>query len=258
MFFFCILSDAVTVQVADTLVQLPRTSGDDEASQDVAALVENPDNGSILEELEKTAAEEGIAGPSTGPRRKRKKPADNEEETVWMKDLRITMHAHQSLLEKLVDDKTKRHETREPFIDYVTATLRNCSEEQYTSLQDVFLDAIRPRAPSLQHSRGTSLRPSPAIAPPAGQPMHPPQLYYHQLQPAYYQPPAIQEQSSNWHFTPYQPQESQQIRVPRSRPSADVVGNILVGEDWESFNSPSRTPSATGSSRVTELSEETE
>ena len=176
-----------------------------------------------------------------------------------MKDLRHTMQANQTLLEKLLEDKTRRHVTREPFVEFVTSTLRSCSDEQYTSLQEVILDVIRPRVASLPHSRGTSWRSSPAIAPPAGQPMHPPQPYYHQPQQPYYQPPAIQDQSINWHFTGYQPQGSQPIRVQRSRPSADVVGSLLqIGDDWETHYSPSVTPSVTGSSRVTEESEETE
>ena len=166
-----------------------------------------------------------------------------------MKELRHTMQANQSLLEKLLEDKTRRHTTREPFIEFVTQTLRSCADEQYTSMQEVIMDMIRPRVASLPHSRVPSWRPGPAIAPPAGQSSHQP--YYHQQQQPYFQPPAIQDQSSSWHFTGYQPQGSQPIRVPRSRDSADAVGRLLqIGDDWET-----NYPQPSGSSRQTEESE---
>ena len=238
----------MTVEVANTLVTLPRaSSASDSASQDVADLMDS--QGSILEDMELAAAEEGLSGSST-MRKKRKKADDTQEEASWMKELRHTMQANQSLLEKLLEDKTRRHTTREPFIEFVTQTLRSCADEQYTSMQEGILDMLRPRVASLPHSRAPSWsRPGPAIAPPAGPSSQQP--YYPQQQPYFPQPPAIQDQSSSWHFTGYQPQGSQPIRVPRSRDSADAVGRLLnIGDDWESnYAQPS------GSSRQSEESE---
>ena len=168
------------------------------------------------------------------------------------------MQANQALLEKLLEEKSRRHSDREPFINYVSETLRNVPDEQYASMQEIILDMMRARGHSLPHSRRDSQgpswsRPGPVNAPPAGQPSQP---YFHQQQQHYYQPQPIQDQSSSWHFSGYQPQGSQpQRQTPRNRDSAESVGRILqLGEDWDT-----QYPLAlTGSTRQTEESDETD
>ena len=190
--------------------------------------------GNILEEMEMSAAEQGLT-TSSQKRRRRKRDEDiPEEEESWMKELRLTMKANQALLEKLLEERSQRQSDREPFIHYISEMLRNVPQEQYVALSEGILDLVRGRG----HRRDST-----SWTRPGGTHSNQP-YFYPQQQQHYYQP--FQDQSSSWQLGGYQPQGTQPpLQTPRrSRDSVESVGRLLAANIGEEWNNP---PAITGS-----------
>ena len=220
----------------DTLVSLPRaapavaTTSQEVASFDVLDAVDS--QGNILEEMEMSAAEQ------VQKRRRRKRDEDSpEQEEQWMKELSLTMKANQTLLEKLLEEKSQPQSERQPFINYISEMLRTVPQEQYVALTEGILDLVRARGRRDSWNRQQQYG------------------YQQQQQPHnYYQLQPYQDQSTSWQ---YQPQGTQPpVQTPRrTRDSLETVGRILsanIGEDW---SNPPQTPHLIDSPTIRSLDE---
>ncbi|RVE75389.1 hypothetical protein OJAV_G00016210 [Oryzias javanicus] len=94
-----------------------------------------------------------------------------EEGDAWMADLRSTMKANQTLLERLLEERPV-HTEREAFIRFVSDTLRNVPEEDYAEMKCLILDIIshRPQQPA-QSSQLSTSRGRPEFQPSSQQPL---------------------------------------------------------------------------------------
>ena len=154
-----------------------------------------------------------------------------------MKELSITMKANQTLLEKLLEEKTQPQSERQPFINYISEMLRTVPQEQYVALTEGILDLVRARGRRDSQTWNRQQQ--------YGYPQQP--HNYYQLQP-------FQDQSTSWQ---YQPQGTQPpVQTPRrTRDSLETVGRILsanVGEDW---SNPPQTPQIIDSPTIRSLDE---
>ena len=166
---------------------------------------------------------------SSQQRRKRRRDEDSPAmEDYWMKELSVTMKANQTLLEKLLEEKSQLSTDRDPFIQYVSQLLRTSPQEQYEALTHAIL--------GVAHQKDR--RASTSFARPGCSGTHPSQQAYipQQQQQQYYQNQNWQDNSSNWQHGGYH--ELQPVRTPRrGRESLDSLGRMLaanMGDEWNS------------------------
>jgi hypothetical protein len=219
-------------------------------------------SGNVLEDLERGAAEIESAYSSSQQRKRRRR----EDEESWMPELRKNLQTNQSLLEKLMEkmleDKEREKSQREPFISYVTQTLRCCSLQDFNNVKELISDILKQikAQPSESSVLTYADRPTTSTsAPPAypaasfGQYHQYPQQYPQHQQ--YFQPQPNYDAPSSWQYGvggggggyqqqrqyPEQQQELQQpnlstLRQPRaSSESMSRALSAAIGEDC-SFN----------------------
>ena len=208
----------------------------------------------ILEDMEMQAAEQGSTTSSTQHRRKRKRRDEEEEEESWVYDLRLNLQTNQTLLEKLLEDREREKSEREPFIRYVSETLRHVPEEQFNTLKDLISDILK-QVKAGQRTRDSAGSSTSCDRPPQSVSAPPTCQYgYSQQQQQYFQPQPNYDSCTNWQYSAggFQQQQQQQQFLPqqqvsqqqqltqlqvtprRPRDSADSMGRILnaaIAED---------------------------
>ncbi|XP_050410985.1 uncharacterized protein LOC126825391 isoform X1 [Patella vulgata] len=149
-------------------------------------------SGNVLEDLEREAAELGSVNSSFQHRKRRRK---EDEAESWMPELRKNLQTNQTLLaklmEKMLEDKEREKSQREPFISYVTQTLRSCSLQDFNNVKELISDILKQiKAQSERPSASTSAPPT-CTAASFGQyhqyhQQYPQHQQYFQTQPNYY------------------------------------------------------------------------
>ena len=70
-----------------------------------------------------------------------------DEEESWMPELRKNLQTNQTLLkklmEKMLEDKKTEKSQREPFISYVTQTLRSYSLQDFNNVKELISDILK-------------------------------------------------------------------------------------------------------------------
>ena len=211
---------------------------------------------SILEDMEVAAAAEQASSRS----RKRKTP-DNarQEEDVWMVDLRSTMKANQSLLERLLEERSQPLSRRDAFIRFVSECLRSAPEGEFQLIQPQIMDLLVRRG----HPGPSTSGPGPSTAPQASTfinltsgagPLPSTAAQASSTYTSQHTPPTYSQQHyvqlgfpspSTWQYGGQHPQQSpsghQTLTTPaRGRDSAESVGKVLGSEDWNVSQNPPR------------------
>jgi len=250
---------AAVSSAASTLHSQPLPSVDTQESPD------GPSN--ILEEMELAAAKQHSSA-SASQRRKRWRDEEDAEQGLFA-DLRSQLQTNQALLERMLEDKSKADSPREPFIRYVSDTLRNASDEHYSYMKDLINDIIhQPQGQRQRNTEGpcSSLgRPAQSMSAPSactassqrfsqyspGFATYSQQQQYYQPQPNYDQCFSLQYGAGGYpHQFPQQqlqdPQQQQQgvtqQQTPRPpRESAESVGRLLAAAMSDQWDLPSET-----------------
>lgn len=189
----------------------------------------------LLSNIEKTAAHasKGAVYSRVGTSRSTKRTRQDAEEEEFLREIRDSMKANTQLLSQFVGEKSSSH--REPFITYVSDTLRRLPDHQYDAimrnitsmLQNLNTTDFSPSAdlPSIQTA---TPRPSQSQSAPH-QDLYQPYTQYQQPQrPAYsqYHPTQQFQQPQPPAFPQYQPAQSQQP-ADQPRRSADSLSQVL-------------------------------
>ena len=240
--------------VPDTLGELPRASSTStqSSSVDPAAAADDDVPGAgddVLGDMEaEAAAAAATASTSTTSKGKRKR-SPSMDDYDWVDDFKATMAAHKSLLEKILEDKTKPATKKDSFIAYVAEYLQAAEGQEFERLQHGILHLMHynsntPAAPAVSATFAPS-----AVAGPSGVQTGTPhyQPYYgYPSQPGPHMWPSLPQQVPS---TPQQPslpqvpqqslhtlqppqttpQQQQQLNTPtkKSRFSAESMGKIM-------------------------------
>ena len=224
--------------VPDTLGELPRASSTSTQSSSVdPAAADDPGAGDdVLGNMEaEAAAAAATASTSTTSKGKRKRGPSRDDDD-WVDDFKATMAAHKSLLEKILEDKTKPATKKDSFIAYVAEYLQAAEGQEFERLQHGILHLMHynsntPAAPAVSGTYAHS-----AVAGPSGVQTGTPhyQPYYgYPSQPGPHMWPSLpstpQQQSLHTLQPPQTtPQQQQQVTTPKkSRFSAESMGKIM-------------------------------
>ena len=97
----------------------------------------------ILEDAEQQAVELTSTTSISQHRYKRKRRKEDEEEDRWMQDVMLNLQTNQALLERLLDEREGGRSEREPFVRYVSDTLRTVTDDQFNTIKDLVLDIFK-------------------------------------------------------------------------------------------------------------------
>jgi hypothetical protein len=198
----------------------------------------------LLSNIEKTTAQalKGAVYSRGGTSRSTKRRHQDAEEEECLREMRDSMKANTQLLSQLVCEKPSS--PREPFITYVSDTLRRLPDHQYDAMMRKITSLLQnPNA--IDFSSSTNLHSIlPATSKPTQSQFTPPQGLYHpqyQLTQQFQHPqqPAIPQyqltqqlqQTQSPAIPQYQPAHSQQTSTSgatdQPRRSADTLSQVL-------------------------------